>query len=249
MIGIEFTSKNSGIPLFTHEFQPDTLFNSEIRGGLITAIMKVMDETFGPQETKIVNYGHYNAILVEGKYVYGTLFSFQTGPIVEKFIGQLVADFEQKFNSELSTAATHNSLIHPDYYDFANECTEAYKSLSHIEVTRLSDLLDAIQSYGDNLFEDMLIYTRPDMSQIYTHLISDKFSAFGTEVSHAIKTVLDLSNRTSFPIDSFQISLSENFHCLMFNVPPHSVIVFVNEEDLALIHWRIQEIKDKFAEG
>jgi hypothetical protein len=87
------------------------------------------------------------------------------------------------------------------------------------------------------------------MSQIYSHLISEKFSAFGTEVSHVIKTVLDLSNRTSFPIEGFQIVLSNDFYCVMFYVAPHSVIVFVNEEDLALIHGRIQKIKDAFPES
>jgi len=87
------------------------------------------------------------------------------------------------------------------------------------------------------------------MSQIYAHLISEKFSTFGTEVSHAIKTAFDLSNRTSFPIEGFQIVLSNDFYCVMFYVAPHSVILFVNEEELALIHSRIQEIKDAFAES
>ncbi len=85
MIGLEITSKESGIPLFTHEFRPNMLFDSEIRGGLISAIMQVMGETFGQQETRIVNYGQYNAILTEGEFVYGVLFTFQTGPIFEKF--------------------------------------------------------------------------------------------------------------------------------------------------------------------
>ena len=249
MIGIEITSKDSGIPLFTLEFRPDTLFNSEIRGGLITAIMQIMGETFGPQETKIVNYGHYNAILVEGKYVYGILFTFQSGPIFERFISDIIDDFEDKFHTELEATISGNSLIHQDHYDFAVECAQAYKSFSHIDVTNLSKLLDSIHSYGDQIFENVLIYTRPEMSQIYTHLIDDKFSVFSDEVSKALKTVLDLSNRTSFPVENFQIALSRDFHCLMFNTFPYSVIVFVGEKDLELTHWRIQEIKNDFAEG
>ncbi|MHA2175023.1 MAG: hypothetical protein ACXAB2_08515 [Candidatus Hodarchaeales archaeon] len=249
MIGLEITLKESGLPVFTYEFQPDTLFNSDIRGGLITAIMQVMDETFGHQETKIVNYGHYNAILVEGSFVYGTLFTFQTGPVIEKFIAKLVAIFEKRFWSDLESTVTGASIINPDEFDFSEECSKAYKSLSHIDVSNLSKLLDSIQFYGDNVFENILIFTRPDMSQIYTHLISERFSAFGNEVSKAIKTVLDLANRTSFPIASFHIALSNNFHCLMFNIFPYSVIVFVEEDDLALTHWRIQEIKDAFAVG
>ena len=249
MIGFEITSKESGLPLFNHEFQPDTLFNSEIRGGLITAIMQVMGEAFGQQETKIVNYGHYNAILVEGSFVYGILFTFQTGPIVEKFTAQLVAGFEKKFWSDFESTTVGPLIITPEQFDFSKECSKAYKSLSQIDVTNLSKLLDSIHFYGDNIFENILIFTRPDMSQIYTHLISEKFSAFGNEVSKAIKTVLDLANRTSFTIESFHIALSYNFHCLMFNIFPYSVIVFVSEDDLALTHWRIQEIKDAFTEG
>lgn len=249
MIGIEITSKQSGIPLFTLEFRPDTLFNSEIRGGLITAIMQVMGETFGPQETKIVNYGHYNAILVEGDYVYGTLFTFQSGPIFERFIADLIRDFEEKFHSELESTTNGNSLVHLEHYDFAVECAQAYKSFSHIDVTNLSKLLDSIHSYGDKIFENVLIYTRPEMSQIFTHLIDDRFSMYSEEVFKALKTVLDLANRTSFPIENFQIALSHDFHCLMFNVFPFSVIVFGAETDLELILWRIQEIKADFAEG
>jgi hypothetical protein len=251
MIGIEITSKESGIPLFTLEFRPDTLFNSEIRGGLITAIMQVMGETFGKGEgeSKIVNYGHYNAILVEGNYVYGTLFTFQSGPTFEKFITDLVADFERKFQDDLEATASGASLIHQEQYDFAVECAQAYKSFSHIDVTNLSKLLDSIHSYGDKTFENMLIFTRPEMSQIYTHLIDERFSVYSEEVSKALKTILDLSNRTSFPIESFQIALSRDFQCMMFNVFPYSVIVFVAESELELTHWRIQEIKTDFAEG
>ncbi|MHA1978063.1 MAG: hypothetical protein ACW98F_14580 [Candidatus Hodarchaeales archaeon] len=248
MIGIEITSKVSGIPLFTLEFRPDTLFNSEIRGGLITAIMQVMGETFGPQETKIVNYGHYNAILVEGKYVYGTLFTFQSGPNFELFIADLISDFEKKFHDNLESVNSGKTLIHLEHYDFAVECSQAYKSFSQIDVTNLSKLLDSIHSYGDKSFENVLIYTRPEMSQIYTHLIDERFNMYSDEVSKALKTVLDLSNRTSFPIDNFQIALSVDFHCLMFNVFPFSVIVFGAERDLELLHWRIQEIKTDFVE-
>ncbi|MHA1993743.1 MAG: hypothetical protein ACW97Z_04325 [Candidatus Hodarchaeales archaeon] len=249
MIGIEITSKISGIPLFTLEFRPDTLFNSEIRGGLITAIMQVMGETFGPQETKIVNYGHYNAILIEGIYVYGMLFTFQSGPIFERFIADLINQFEEKFQVDLEATMNGKTLVHQEHYDFAVECAQAYKSFSHIDVTNLSKLLDSIHSYGDKIFENVVIFTRPEMSQIYTHLIDEKFSVFSEEVSKALKTILDLSNRTSFPIESFQIALSRDFHCLMFNVFPFSVIVFVDENDLELTHWRIQEVKTDFAEG
>ncbi len=253
MIGIEITSKVSGIPLFTLEFRPDTLFNSEIRGGLITAIMQVMGETFGKGEgqgeTRMVNYGHYNAILVEGDYVYGTLFTFQSGPTFENFIVKLISQFEEKFKDDLEKTATGSSLIHQEHYDFAVECAQAYKSFSHIDVTNLSKLLDSIHSYGDKTFENMLIFTRPEMSQIYTHLIDEKFSVYSEDVSKALKTILDLSNRTAFPIESFQIALSRDFHCLMFNVFPYSVIVFVAETDLELTHWRISEIKSDFEEG
>lgn len=78
MIGIEFTSKISGMPLFSHEFRPHTLFNSDIRGGLITAIMQVMGETFGQQETKIVSYGHYSAILAEENMYMGFSLPFKS---------------------------------------------------------------------------------------------------------------------------------------------------------------------------
>ncbi len=249
VIGIEITSKASGIPLFTLEFRPDTLFNSEIRGGLITAIMQVMGETFGPQETKIVNYGHYNAILVEGNYVYGTLFTFQSGPRFETFIADLITQFEEKFQDDLEATMNGKTLVHQEHYDFAVECAQAYKSFSHIDVTNLSKLLDSIHSYGDKIFENMLIFTRPEMSQIYTHLIDEQFSVYSEDVSKALKNVLDLSNRTTFPIESFQIALSRDFHCLMFNVFPYSVIVFVGEKDLELTHWRIQEVKADFSEG
>lgn len=250
MIGIEITSKESGIPLFTHEFRPDTLFtDSEIRGGLITAIMRVMGETFGQQETRIVNYGHYNAILAEGDFIFGILFTYQTGPIFEKFIAEMVTNFEERFRSKLEKLTAPDSMIEASEYDFSNECSDAYNSLLHIDETKLSKLLDIIHGYHDRIFENMIIFLRPEMSQIYTHLVSKRFSVFSNEVSTAIKTLLDLSNRTSFPIENFQIALSTNFHCLMFNVFPYTVVIFVEEDNLGITQWRIKEIIKSFVEG
>ncbi|MFX0211551.1 MAG: hypothetical protein ACFFDT_36575 [Candidatus Hodarchaeota archaeon] len=250
MIGFEITSKESGILLFTHEFRPDVLFtDSDIRGGLIGAIMQVMGETFGQQETKIVNYGNYNAILTEGEFVYGVLFTFQTGPIFEKFCRGLVENFESKFQSKLERLMSPDTLIEESEYDFSNECTEAYNTLLHIDETKLSKLLDIIHSYHDRIFENMIIFLRPEMSQIYTHLASEKFSVFSTEVSTAIKILLDLSNRTTFPIENFQIALSKNFHCLMFNVFPYTIVIFIDEDNLDTTQWRIKEIITSFVEG
>ena len=249
MIGFEITSKESGIPLFTHEFRPDTLFDSEIRGGLFTAIMQVMGETFGRQETRIVNYGHYNAILTEGDFVYGILFTFQTGPIFEKFSRELVIDFEKKFHPKLENLSAPDSVIESSDFDFSNECSEAYNSLLHIDETKLGKLLDIIHSYHDRIFENTIIFLRPEMSQIYTHLASERLSEFSNEVSTAIKTLLDLSNRTSFPIENFQIALSQNFHCVMFNIFPYAIIIFVDEDNLDLTQWRIKEIIKAFIEG
>lgn len=250
MIGLEITSKESGIPLFTHEFRPNMLFDSEIRGGLISAIMQVMQDTFGHQETRIVNYGQYNAILTEGEFVLGVLFTFQTGPIFEKFCRGLVENFENKYLSKLESLMSPDSLIESsDYADFSNECIEAYNSLLHIDETKLSKLLEIVHSYQDRIFENMIIFLRPEMSQIYTHLASERFSAFSTEVSAAIKTLLDLSTRTSFPIENFQIALSTDFHCLMFNVFPYTVVIFIDEDNLDTTQWRIKEIITAFVEG
>ncbi|MFX0015891.1 MAG: hypothetical protein ACFFBQ_19725 [Promethearchaeota archaeon] len=250
MIGIEITSKESGIPLFTHEFRPDTLFtDSDIRAGLITAIMRVMGETFGRQETRIVNYGQYNAILAEGEFVYGVLFTYQIGPIFEKFIAELVSKFEERFRPKLEKLSSPESIIEPAEFDFAEECFEAYNSLLHIDETKLRKLLDIIHGYQDRIFENMIIYLRPEMSQIYTHLVSEKFSVYSNEVSTAIKTVLDLSNRTSFPIENFQIELSKNFHCLMFNIFPYTLVIFVDEDKLDTTQWRIKEIIKAFVKG
>ncbi|MFX0124736.1 MAG: hypothetical protein ACFFAE_13990 [Candidatus Hodarchaeota archaeon] len=250
MIGLEITSKESGIPLFVYEFRPDTLFtDSDIRGGLITAIMRVMGETFGQQETRIVNYGNYNAILAEGEFVYGILFTFQTGPIFEKFIAKVVEDFEEKFYIKLEKVDTPNEGVEPSEFDFSKELIEAYNSLLHIDESKLSKLLDKIHSYQDRLFDNMIIFLRPEMTQLYTHLVSERFSIFSNEVSTAIKTLLDLSNRTSFPIENFQIALSKNFHCLMFNIFPYAVVIFVDEDNLNTTQWRIKEIIKAFVEG
>lgn len=250
MIGIEITSKESGIPLFTHEFRPDTLFtDSDIRGGLITAIMRVMGETFGEQETRIVNYGNYNAILAEGEFIYGILFTFQTGPIFEKFIAKIVADFEEQFHSKLKKLISPNGIVEQSEFDFSKESVEAYNSLLHIDESKLSKLLDRIYSYQDRIFDNMIIFLRPEMSQLYTHLVSERFSVFSNEVSAAIKTLLDLSNRTSFPIENFQIALSKGFHCLMFNIFPYTVVIFVDEDNLDTTQWRIKEIIRAFVEG
>ncbi len=250
MIGLEITSKESGLPLFAYEFRPDTLFtDSDIRGGLITAIMRVMGETFGQQETRIVNYGNYNAILAEGKFVYGILFTFQTGPIFEKFIAKVVEDFEQQFSSKLENLASPNGGINSADFDFSKELVEAYNALLHIDETKLSKLLDKIYSYQDRLFDNMIIFLRPEMSQLYTHLVSERFSIFSSEVSTAIKTLLDLSNRTSFPIENFHIALTTNFHCLMFNIFPYTVVIFVDEDNLNTSQWRIKEIIKAFVEG
>ncbi|MHA2247258.1 MAG: hypothetical protein ACXADY_20095 [Candidatus Hodarchaeales archaeon] len=250
MIGLEITSKESGIPLFTHEFRPNTLLDGEIRGGLISAIMQVMGETFGQQETKIVNYGQYNAILTEGEYVYGVLFTFQTGPIIEKFCRGLVETFENKYLTKLETLMSPDTLIESsEYTDFSNECIEAYNSLLHIDETKLSKLLEIVHSYHDRIFENMIIFLRPEMSQIYTHLASERFSVFSNEVSTAIKTLLDLSTRTTFPIENFQISLSKDFLCLMFNIFPYTVVIFVDEDNLDTTQWRIKEIIKSFVEG
>ncbi|MFX1283135.1 MAG: hypothetical protein ACFFB5_05745 [Promethearchaeota archaeon] len=251
MIGFEITTKESGIPLFTHEFRPDVLFTDhDIRGGLIGAIMQVMGETFGQQETKIVNYGHYSAILTEGDYVYGVLFTYQTGPIFEKFCRGLVENFENQYYSKLEKLMSPKTIIDvSEYADFSKECNEAYNSLIHIDETKLSKLLDIIHSYHDRIFENMIIFLRPEMSQIYTHLASEKFSVFSSEVSTAIKTLLDLSNRTTFPIENFQIALSKNFHCLMFNIFPYTIVIFVDEDNLDITQWRIKEIITSFVEG
>lgn len=249
MIGIEITSKESGIPLFTHEFRPDILFDSEIRGGLITAIMKVMGETFGKQETRIVNYGHYNAILAEGDYVFGILFTFQTGPIFEKFIAELVSNFEKRFQSKLEKVTEPNTAIESSDYDFSKECSDAYNSLIHIDAQKLGKLLDVIQSYDEVGFKDMIIFIRPEMSQIYTHLTTERFSVFGNEIASALKNLLDLSNLTNFPIEDFQITLSKNSYCLMFDIFPYAVVVFVDEADLNLTQWRIKEIIRAFIES
>ncbi|MHA2203785.1 MAG: hypothetical protein ACW991_08855 [Candidatus Hodarchaeales archaeon] len=250
MIGLEITSKESGIPLFAHEFRPDTLFtDSDIRGGLITAIMRVMGETFGQQETRIVNYGNYNAILAEGEFVYGILFTFQTGPIFEKFIAKVVEDFEQQFYPKLERLNSPNGGIDPSDFDFSKELVKAYNALVHIDETKLSKLLDKIYSYQDRIFDNMIIFLRPEMSQLYTHLVSERFSIFSAEVSTAIKTLLDLSNRTSFPIENFHIALTTNFHCLMFNIFPYTVVIFVDEDNLNTTQWRIKEIIKTFVEG
>ena len=93
MIGLEITSKTSGIPIFKYEFRPHTLFDSEIRGGLITAIMQVMQETFHPekaQKTRIVNYGQYNAILAEGNHTFGILFTLSAITDIERRIHYLI---------------------------------------------------------------------------------------------------------------------------------------------------------------
>ncbi|MHA2225013.1 MAG: hypothetical protein ACXAC8_07400 [Candidatus Hodarchaeales archaeon] len=241
MIGIEITSKVHGLPLFTHEFRPNTLFNSEIRGGLISAIMQVMGETFGPQETKIVNYGNFNAILVEGTYVYGVLFSFQTGPIFEKFITELIETFENKFQSELGILTSNTLPVNLSQFDFSNECSEAYNSLLHIDVRKLGKILDQIQNFGDKIFDNMLIFSRPEMSQIYTDLTSERFGGFSNEISIALKNILDLSNRTTFPIDSIQIALSNDFYCIMFNIFPFAIVIFVNKDDLNIAQEKIKE--------
>ncbi|MHA1968077.1 MAG: hypothetical protein ACW964_09770 [Candidatus Hodarchaeales archaeon] len=248
MIGIEITSKETGIPLFTYEFQPNTLFDSEIRGGLITAIMQVMGETFGVGEkkTKNVNYGNYHAILTEGSHIYGILFTFQTGPTFEQFITDLVQKFEAKFESELNKIAEPDSVIEIDDFDFSEECSEAYGSLIHIDASKLSKLLDLISNYEDKIFQNMLIYSRPEMSQIYTHLSSEKFSVFSDEVSNAIKTLLELSVRTSFPIEGFEIALSQHFYCVMFNIFPYALIMFVDKTDLETTHSRMKEIITAF---
>ena len=156
--------------------------------------------------------------------------------------------------SEISLAMSKpvglsNSLVEPSEFDFSKECLVAYNSLLHIDETKLSKLLDLIQSYPDRLFENMIIYLRPEMSQIYTHLASERFSVFSTEVSTAIKTLLDLSTRTSFPIENFQISLSKDFHCLMFNVFPYTIVIFVDEDNLDTTQWRIKEIIKAFVKG
>lgn len=250
MIGLEITSKESGIPLFTYEFRPDTLFtDSDIRGGLITAIMRVMGETFGQQETRIVNYGNYNAILAEGEFVYGILFTFQIGPIFEKFIAKVVEDFEEKFTTKLEKLNTPDAGIEPSDYDFSKELVEAYSSLVHIDESKLSKLLELIHGYQDRIFDNMIIFLRPEMSRLYTHLVSERFSIYSNEVSTAIKTLLDLSNRTSFPIENFSIALSKDFHCLMFNVFPYAVVIFVDENNLNTTQWRIKEIIKAFVEG
>jgi predicted SnoaL-like aldol condensation-catalyzing enzyme len=251
MIGIEITSKTSGIPIFKYEFRPHTLFDSEIRGGLITAIMQVMQETFHPekaQKTRIVNYGQYNAILAEGKHTFGILFTFQTGPIFEEFVIKLIDEFENKYRLQLEVLEEPNVVIEQESFDFSEECAEAYNNLMQFDVSKLGKFLDLIQNYGDRMFENMLIYLRPEMSQIYTHLTSEKFSIFTNEVSTTIKTVLDLSNRTTFPIESFQIELSKQFYCLMFNVFPYAIIIFVDEKNLDIARWRIKEIRSAFVE-
>ena len=92
MIGLEFFDKETGIYLFSYEFRPDILYNSEIRSGLLTAILNIMKETFGESgaSSRRITYGKYSAMLAEGNFIYGVLFTYQTGPIYEQFLYDLV---------------------------------------------------------------------------------------------------------------------------------------------------------------
>ena len=62
------------------------------------------------------------------------------------------------------------------------------------------------------------------------------------EVSNAIKTLLELSVRTNFHIDGFEIALSQHFYCVMFNIFPYALVIFVDKNDLEKTYSRINEI-------
>jgi hypothetical protein len=246
LIGVEIMDKGSGLPLFSHEFRPNTLFDTEIRGGIITSILQVMKDTFGQtQSTRHVKYGQYIAIVAEGEYTYGVFFTYQTGPIYEQFILDLVTKFEDKFQ-KIWADHSWDGLVDTKKFEFTKECNHAYNSLIKLDTEKLEKLLEILHSQDDYFFDDMLIYSRPEMSQIYTHLTSDHLKTTGEEVAETIKQVLDLSNRTQFFIDSFQLGLSEEFFALLWNVFPYAIVIFVKKEDLDLAHLRITDIITSF---
>lgn len=247
MIGVEITNKETGIPLFRYEFRPNVLNNSDIRGGLITAIMQVMGETFGETETKIVNYGQYHAILAEGKYVYGVLFTFQTGAIFEQFILELIKKFEKKFALKLEDEIKNNPITAPDY-DFSRECNESYNNLLQVDISKLSQILEFIHSSGEDIFENMLIFLRPGMSQIYSQLDNKAFYGYVEEVTSSLQSLLELSFRTPFKIEDFRIRLSRMFYCLMVNVSSYSIIVFIRDDQLEKARVKFKEIKRSMEE-
>ncbi|MFW9855331.1 MAG: hypothetical protein ACFFFG_09720 [Candidatus Thorarchaeota archaeon] len=242
--------KGSGLPLFSYEFRPHMLFHPEIRGGIITSIMQVMEDTFGDQvqATRHVKYGQYVAIVAEGKHTYGVFFTYQTGPVYERFIVDLVNSFESKFGKALADKSW-DGVVDTKQFEFTKECNQAFESLIKLDTEKLEKLLEILHSQSDYFFDDMLIYSRPEMSQIYTHLTSDRLASVGDEVAATIKQVLDLSNRTQFPINNFQLGLSGEFYALLWNVFPYAIVIFVEKKDLDLAHLRITEITDNFKEG
>lgn len=250
LIGVEIMDKISGLPLFSHEFRPNTLFNTEIRGGIITSILQVMKDTFGDQTqaTRHVKYGQYVAIIAEGKYTYGVFFTYQTGPIYERFIIDLVSSFENKFH-EVLTNQLWNGVVDSEQFEFSSECNQAFNSLTKLDTKKLEKLLEILHSQDDYFFGDMLIYSRPEMSQIYTHLTTPDLKNAGEEIASAIKDVLDLSNRTIFTIESLELGLTEELYAVLFNVFPYAVVIFVEKKDLKLASRRTTDIINSFSEG
>ncbi|WP_455141741.1 hypothetical protein [Candidatus Hodarchaeum mangrovi] len=241
MIGLEFFDKETGIFLFSYEFRPDILYNSEIRSGLLTAILNIMQETFGTQSSKTRNitYGKYSAILAEGNHLYGVLFCYQTGPIYEQFLYNLVERFETIYQKQLEEVKI-NYQIPTEFEKFNQYIRKEYDTLLQVDVLQLSRLLELIQSYNEVIFDNMLIFSRPEMNQIYTDLGSE-FSKFSEEISNTIKVILELSVKTEFTIEHFEIALSPTKYCLMFNISPYSIILFIDKKQLEFAKWRIKE--------
>ena len=244
LIGLELFDKETGIFLFSYEFRPDILYNSEIRSGLLTAILNIMQETFGTQsiKTRNITYEKYNAILAEGNHLYGVLFSYHTGPIYEQFLYDLVERFETTYQRHLEEIRI-SYQIPAEFENFNQHIRKEYDSLLQVDVLQLSRLLELIQSYNDDIFDNMLIFSRPEMTQIYTHL-SSEFSSFGEELSNAIKVILELSVETDYNIEHFEIALSSTKYCLMFNTLPYSIIIFIDKKLLEFARWRIKEMQN-----
>ncbi len=245
IIAIEITSKRTGLLLFHYEFIPSVIDDvmKDLRAGALSAIMNVMDETFGSQQSKVVKYGRFEVIITENFHTYGLLYTFEADEFQDNYLTETLNGFEKKFETELNSIDVDFIV---DQLDYTSEVLRGYNALLQVDVSRLSKIMELVPS--QEAFTDSVIFSRPQLSRIFTNIDDNKYFGYSNEIIKLFREFISIEHRTPFAIDELQVKLTRNIYGLLFNLPPYAILVFTKQENLEEAKKAIAEIRVTFDE-
>lgn len=247
MIAVEITSRHSGSLLFRYEFIPTMMDNlKELRAGALSAIINVMDETFGSQQRKVMKYGRFEIIIQEWYHSYALLYTFEADEYQEQFLTDLVEKFENQFITEIEDLEKNN-VFDENSFDFSQETLQAYNQLLQVDVERLSKIIEIMNvSSTHPVFTDSLMFSRPGLNRIFTNITDKRYYGYSEEIVRIFKDFLTLEHKTPFSLEHFHVKLTRKVDAFLFNLAPYAIIVFLNEDKVEQAKEYIKDIKERF---